>query len=106
HIRLDELKKQVTRSLKGIKDCMAEKSESNSVELKSVYQNLEQSLQDQFIIDPDSSANSTGTQYLHSMGFDQIVNMINAAAVHEPEWMSRTGTVMILDNNPNTSQAL
>lgn len=54
----------------------------------------------------EAEVNSTATQYLHSMGLDQIVDIINAASAHEPEWMSRTGTLLVLDNNPNTSQAL
>jgi len=54
----------------------------------------------------EAQAISTGTQHLHSLGLNQIIEMINTASAHEPEWMSRTGTLLALDNNPNTSQAL
>jgi diguanylate cyclase (GGDEF)-like protein len=43
---------------------------------------------------------------LHSLEFEQILQMINAAADQEPEWMLRTGTLLVLDNNINTAQAL
>lgn len=104
--QLKELQEQFFHYLKNIKTYLAEQNDDQFRELKGIFQNLEKSLHNQFVVDMDPYRTSTGTQYLHSMGFDQIVNMINATSVHEPEWMSRTGTLLILDNNPNTSQAL
>jgi diguanylate cyclase (GGDEF)-like protein len=103
---LEELKEQFSHDLNNIKAFLAEQTDDEFNELKNTFQKLERSLYEQSILKPDTQEISTATQYLHSMGFDQIVNMINAASAHEPEWMSRTGTLLILDNNPNTSQAL
>lgn len=103
---LEKLKHQFSHNLKNIKTYLTEHNDDHFFELRNVFHKLENSLQEQSIFEIDSQMNSTGTQYLHSMGFDQIVHMINAASVHEPEWMSRTGTLLVVDNNPNTSQAL
>jgi CheY-like chemotaxis protein len=103
---LEELKRQFSHNLKKIKAYLTEHTDDQFFELRSVFYKLENSLQGQPMFETDEPMNSAGTQYLHSMGFDQIVHMINAASVHEPEWMSRTGALLVLDNNPNTSQAL
>lgn len=103
---LEELKRQFSHNLKKIKAYLTEHTDDQFFELRSVFYKLENSLQGQPMLEIDAPMKSAGTQYLHSMGFDQIVHMINAASVHEPEWMSRTGTLLVLDNNPNTSQAL
>ncbi len=110
---LKKLKEQFSCNLNSIKAYLTDKNSDHFIELKDVFQRIENSLNSQDF--PESASEdfivyeqetSTGNQYLHSMGFDRIVNMINAASMHEPEWMSRTGTLMVLDNNPNTSQAL
>jgi diguanylate cyclase (GGDEF)-like protein len=103
---LEQLKQQFSRDLSEIRAYLTTQKDDQSLELKNTFNKLERSLSDHSIVQIDSHDVSTGTQYLHSMGFDQIVNMINAASVHEPEWMSRTGSLLIIDNNPNTSQAL
>lgn len=103
---LEDLKQQFSHDLNNIKAYLTEQKDEHFHELQHTFEKLEKSLRDQSILETDSKELSTGTQYLHSMGFDQIVNMINAASIHEPEWMSRTGTLLVLDNNPNTSQAL
>lgn len=44
--------------------------------------------------------------YLPFIELDRIMDMMSVTTTHEPEWMNRTGTILILDNNPNTTQAL
>jgi len=104
HLR--QLKLQIYDHLKKMKGYLNEQKDDHFTDLNRTFQKLEESLQDKSILESDHLDMSTGTQFLHSMGFDQIVNMINAASHHEPEWMSRTGTLLVLDDNPNTSQAL
>lgn len=111
HLR--KLKEKFSHNLTNIKAYLAEHNADHLIQLKDVFQKIERSLKNKSLPGEDLAAfsadareTSTGNQYLHSMGFDRIVNMINAASIHEPEWMSRTGTLMVLDNNPNTSQAL
>jgi DNA-binding response OmpR family regulator len=112
HLR--SLKEKFSHNLNHIKSYLLEHNPDHLPGLKDVFQKIDASLRNKsfplenpegFVLDAHQEI-STGNQYLHSMGFDRIVNMINAASVHEPEWMSRTGTLMVLDNNPNTSQAL
>ncbi|MDF3033169.1 MAG: hypothetical protein K0R76_123 [Alphaproteobacteria bacterium] len=104
--RLEALKGQFFQNLQNIKRCLADQDGEQSLKLRSIFQKLEDDLRNQPAFEREEKINSTGTRYLHSVGFDQIVHMINAASVHEPEWMSRTGTLLVLDNNPNTCQAL
>ena len=111
--RLKNLKEKFSYNLNGIKSYLTEHNADHLVELQDVFRKIDTSLKNKSfpVVNPeafsfDAQKISTGNQYLHSMGFDRIVNMINAASIHEPEWMSRTGTLMVLDNNPNTSQAL
>ncbi|MGV8947809.1 MAG: diguanylate cyclase domain-containing protein [Candidatus Paracaedibacter sp.] len=110
---LKDLKEKFSHNLNNIKSYLTEQNSGHLEELKDVFQKIDNSFNDRpvsmvnaeaFLLDVQEM--STGSQHLHSMGFDQIVNMINAASIHEPEWMSRTGTLVVLDNNPNTSQAL
>jgi len=110
---LKNLKEKFSHNLNSIKTYLAEQNADHFMGLKDIFQKIDASLKnksfpvnnpEEFSLDEQEI--SAGNQYLHSMGFDRIVNMINAASVHEPEWMSRTGTLMVLDNNPNTSQAL
>lgn len=104
--QLEGLKKQFSRDMKIMQAFLESQKSDQPTELEDIFKKLERSLKDQSLLQLDNNDVSTGSQYLHSMGFDQIVNMINAASIHEPEWMSRTGTLLIIDNNPNTSQAL
>lgn len=101
-----KLKNQISGQIKKIQDFIHEEKDEQSKDLKQIFQGFVESLQEHFLLDYGLQETSTGTQFLHSKGFDQIVSMINAASLHEPEWMSRTGTLLILDDNPNTSQAL
>lgn len=110
---LKDLKEKFSHNLNNIKSYLIEQTPAHLEELKDVFQRIDDSLKDKFFPTVNAVAflwdvqeMSTGNQYLHSMGFDRIVNMINAASTYEPEWMSRTGTLMVLDDNPNTSQAL
>lgn len=110
---LKDLKEKFSHNLNNIKSYLIDQTPAHLEELKDVFQRIDDSLKDKFFPTVNAVAflwdvqeMSTGNQYLHSMGFDRIVNMINTASMHEPEWMSRTGTLMVLDNNPNTSQAL
>lgn len=110
---LKNLKEKFSHNLGNIKSYLTEQNADHLVELEDVFKKIEVSLKnksfpmtDSKTFSLDTQQISTGNQYLHSMGFDRIVNMINVASIHEPAWMSRTGTLMILDNNPNTSQAL
>lgn len=110
---LKDLKEKFSHNLNSIKSYLIEQTPAHLEELKDVFQRIDDSLKDKFFPTVNALAflwdvqeMSTGNQYLHSMGFDRIVNMINAASTYEPEWMSRTGTLMVLDDNPNTSQAL
>lgn len=108
---LQELKEQFSRDLKALKSYIGNHKNGQFSEMMDTIVKLENTVQDQNVKTQETMSqkaqdNSTANDYLHSMGFDQIVTMINAASIHEPEWMSRTGTVLILDNNPNTSQAL
>lgn len=110
---LIKLKEKFSHNLNHIKSYLLEHNPDHLTGLVDVFQKIDGSLGNKSFPreNPEASAAdaqeiSTGNQYLHSMGFDRIVNMINVASIHEPEWMSRTGTLMVLDNNPNTSQAL
>ncbi|MBX9804710.1 MAG: diguanylate cyclase [Alphaproteobacteria bacterium] len=103
---LKDLEKQILICLVNIKKYLEVQKDDRFFALKSILENLEMQFQYPRVGDLDTTTLSTGSQYLHSMGFDQIVNMINAAYVQEPEWMTRKGTLLVLDSNPNTSQAL
>ena len=104
--QIEALKRQMSQNMSMMNAFLADQKEEGIVELRKTVYNLECSLQEQGILVDGDQELSTATQFLHSMGFDQIVNMINAASVYEPEWMSRTGALLVLDHNPNTSQAL
>ncbi|MBM3632311.1 MAG: diguanylate cyclase [Alphaproteobacteria bacterium] len=101
-----KLKNEIAMQIGKIQDYIRAEKGRESKELNWTFQRLVENLQEHIILDYDPQETSTGTQFLHSIGFDQIVSMINAASLHEPEWMSRTGTLLVLDDNPNTSQAL
>jgi diguanylate cyclase (GGDEF)-like protein len=104
---LENLKDRLSDNMNEIRIFLATQKDDHHIQLLETLKVLERSLREEKILSIDETQEvSTGSQYLHSMGFDQIVNMINAASMHEPEWMSRTGTLLIIDNNPNTSQAL
>jgi len=114
---LKKLREQFLVHINKIKEFVIGEQSEKSLEMKRTFQLLQNALQDKPFSEknrtnilsnkqPNIQFESTGTEYLHSMGFDQIVSMINAASVHVPEWMSRTGTLLILDSNLNTSQAL
>jgi diguanylate cyclase (GGDEF)-like protein len=104
--QLKELKQQLAQALNTLSGHLKTQNHDQFQAIKNTFQQLESSLQDPSILERSTQDRSTASEHLHSMGLDQIVTMINAAAIHEPEWMSRTGTILILDNNPNTSQAL
>lgn len=106
HDHVENLKYQFSQQLNTIRVYLRNPDEAGAADVREAFQKLEQELQENPLFDREFQANSTGTQYLHSLGFDQIIHMISAASFHEPEWMSRTGTLLVVDNNPNTSQAL
>jgi diguanylate cyclase (GGDEF)-like protein len=110
---LEDLKQKLAKNFCVIQTYLPEVQEHQALEIKETIQNLEPLLQSYSFLETESDllssrkkALSAGTQYLHSLGFGHIINMIDAASTQEPEWMSRTGTLLILDQNPNTSQAL
>lgn len=111
--RLEILKKELLYGLRSIQQELETPQHLDHSDVKKILKNIKNYAENnssfkekhQFHLS-DQEAKSTGTQYLHSIGLDRIVNMINSASVQEPEWMARTGVLLVVDNNPNTVQVL